>query len=324
MDLQIYEQIIEARGKDAAKKGWLNRRPLAKQKLRSDLIKGKGVWTNDKKQDFISYLRLNHELISVIFAPPEHPFGNVHRLLICASHLCISLFFSAFATVFLDDAGLIARISYSIYCSICTSLAINFTKCCLVCQCVDNAPPFCRNCVKCCGAQFVAGMICYSVFLLGVGILMIELAEDQTTRYFLFIFVLSTLQSYLIGVLIAAILFELQWRKEQKMAEEGELKKKLKYYITFKEYLEFKENGVAVATVYDDDDAEDIMDRAGGGLAGGLAGASQAIVMTQDDEDKDKDKGATTPAGDDSGKQKKYKNKTKDLASPLMGDYKEV
>ena len=258
MDVKSYEQIIEARGKDATRKGLVTRRPVAEQKLRGDLLAGKVVWTDNRNKDFVSYLRVNHSLISIFSAPSAHPYSKMSRFILTLSQTCIALFFSAFATVFLEDSGTVVDISYSIYCSICTTIATKFTTCCLVCQCIDNFPPICRKCVHCCGMQFVGGMVCYSIFLLLVGILLISLSDNDTTSNFLLIFILSTIESYLIEILVGRILFELSWRKEHELAKEGKLKKETKYYITFEEYNQFKQSGNATATEDDnnDNDAE--------------------------------------------------------------------
>eukprot|EP01084_Bolivina_argentea_P251285 421403_1 len=101
MNLETYNKIIAQINNDPqspqtkAKK--FNGFTQAEIAFKTDLLRGKIVWYNDKKKDWKAYLWLNHPLISICKAPRHHRFTKCERLALFIIDICMSIYMAVVA-----------------------------------------------------------------------------------------------------------------------------------------------------------------------------------------------------------------------------------
>lgn len=242
MNISVYEQIIVKRGGDPFK--FVHGRALAKQQFRNDLIKGKVVWYNDFRKDFWCYVRIHHELVSILYAPIGHNYNRFHRFIIFLSTLCITFCWSSIQAYFHANS-ISSTIWFTIVEAICTAIITRALKCCLVCQCCDNNTREIRRCAKCAGYTAATLPCFYSFMFLSIGIGFFT--ANHENHFVLFIlFILTTVLTYIIELLFDFYLFQRQWKKEHQLALRNQLKQASGFFVTFEEYLHFKDEEISL------------------------------------------------------------------------------
>ena len=273
MNIESYNKVINAikqtedpnTPRKKKSRGGFDRAELA---FKKDLLRGKIVWTNNKKKDWKYYVNLNHPALSICKVPKQHPFGRLERF--CAFMIDFGL-----SAVFAYIVNLMTRgfceedeedwdwesdssnncpgtfefpplevflygQAYSFGFAIINAISNGFVKQCATCGCCqkDSCPKCCRKCTECIGdilLFFWLLVVLALCGLFGYG----AWINNQFTEFMLN-FAGNRLWSWVTCFILMRICFLRKWKKEK--ANKGKVLNKFKVtYIEYELYVNGKQ-----------------------------------------------------------------------------------